>query len=181
MSAEIKTFIFTDKTSGRVLLMKKSRGADYSIVGKDWLCHEVVTSMELASPSDTPYSWNASEGFRPIGELNDSEIGRHLLIKKKLQVLLLVKTNLELIWDQVRKKLSPSKLVQTPISSASFLPFLKLVQKEKRFLKKKAEGFFSDFQGRIELAPTADEVEHLYQDLIFNVTLGNYSIFGEDS
>lgn len=174
----LRTFIFTEKNSKRILAIKKSKKDNFRFDGKDWACHEICSQTTFAANSPELYRWSPESGFI---ELNDQEKARNknfTLTQKKVQVLISLYANLNLIWHKASPQVSIQGLLNLPGYSSYPTRLIKLMLNERRQLRKKIYIFFSNIQNKLEDCESVDEVNCVYDDLVYNVTLGGYATLG---
>lgn len=171
----IKNFIYVDKISGRVLLIKKSLDADFSLTLNQISVFQVVTSMAFPMIDEFNSTYDPLKGLQQIGHPQIDEIDRLHILRRKVQVLNLIQTTLHLIQKDINLTFRPQAINATPISPQNFRLYWNFLREEKRIVEKKIRTFFAGFERSIEAANDIPAVDEAYNHLIYNMYLGVYS------
>lgn len=178
--ARNKIFVFTQKSTDRILAVKRSRDLDFTIPGLDWHCHELVSSADLPAKADADLAWDPTRGLRTLDAVSETDRIVARLLRKKLEILISMRAGLHVMTLQIKPQLSPARLLSVPVDRRHFAKMFLLVTRERRLLKKRMKSFFEEFQARIEGAETIEKLDSEYQDIMNNVTLGGYAAVSRD-
>lgn len=175
-----KTFIFTEKTSGRILVVKKSREFDFLIEGKDWLCYGILSDALCVIPSSSDYSWDPIQGLKQQEPLGTKDQDRFKLLRRKIEILISLWANLRVVSGKARTKISNRRIGKLPIQSKNFSKLWNLIIHERAILRRRKRDSCLSFRKRIESAETLEALEKEYNFLVLNVTIGGYAISSRD-
>jgi hypothetical protein len=156
--SSIKTYLFTDRESGQVLLAKKSRVYTYEfqLPGVD------ISVVEgLSEPSSMALSLRSS---------------RFAVLRKKVEALIFLRTSECTLVDQIEKSLS----VDAHLNEAVKPDYEKLIQEERTFALDRVKKFFSEKQSQIEACDSEEEIACLLKEMSERVNLGVYSAMNQE-
>src|SRR6266498_5532673 len=98
-----KTFIYTAKSTQRVLYVKKSRKYDFSLESTEYESHAVHSQVEVPRITDFDHVYDPVHGLRRLTAPEPSEAVMLGLLKRKIELLVLFKSNLMVVWENVRE------------------------------------------------------------------------------
>lgn len=179
-AAKSRMFIFTDRSTGRVLKIKQSLGLDFSFNGRDWICTEVASQGGIPLKADSSYSWDVLRGLVSIGPLPEAELPRWSLLSRKVEILLAVRSNLHVIWMQMSPQFASGRIAAAPVHRQSFKKFWRLMITEKKQARRKINSFFLSVRDKIESAESLAQLERDYSYMINNFILGGYAAMSLD-
>lgn len=175
-----KVFIFSEKESRRILMVKKSQGLDFTLLSTQWNCSELILDQAPSVTAVLSQTWTSERGLIEAGAPAAAELPALQLLQKKLEILISMKANLHVMWDQAKQDVSDDMVSRLSIRPENFPKVWKLLETERRQLRERTKRFFEAFQQQIELAQTPQELAERYQHTILNVTLGGYAVFSRD-
>jgi len=172
----IKNFIYTDRKTGRVVLVKRSREFDFQLSSGDFYTDLVMSAAAIPFADGYGQKFSPECGMiRLDEELSDSEHSRLDLLKRKIEVQLLIHTSLLMIEKDIEAAFSEDVLQRAPISAANFKIYWQLMRDERRILLGRVNDFRRRLSEQIEKLDSIAAVNREYQRMILNLNLGVYS------
>lgn len=144
----VKTYLFTDKETGELVFKKKSRNYNY---GFD------LPEVDVSVVAESTMSISKAPQFQ--------------LIKKKLEVLVFLRTMECMMIEQIEKSLS---------ASSSNPRHQDLIAEEKRLALTRVQKFFAEKHSGVASCQTVEAVSHFVKDISDRVNLGVYSAMNQE-
>ncbi len=176
-STELHYFLFTDKETETVLAMKPSRGFDFSLNLSEVNTVKISTQVAIAALKPFSGTYNFRQGFREAPIAADARL---TLLKRKIDVLLLLKANVNLMRLEIKRSFSPKALKNIPVSNENFRKLWLFMRKERRIALRKVADFYRGIETEIDRAEAVQEVDEIYRNLNENVNLGVYSATNQE-
>lgn len=181
MSDRVKLFIYTDAKTHRVLLTKRSTKFNFLVGVQGVHVHILSSRLEVPEIKPLAQTYQPKTGFKKVSsKLNKLEQERLGILRRKVEVVILVLTSLYIMRDEIKASFAKGVLENTPISSDSFKKYWLFAAEEKKLLFARLQKFRKKFSASVNAAETLDQVDALYEHMRFNVNLGVYSVMNRE-
>src|SRR5687767_10659172 len=130
MKTSQKTFVYTDRISERVLAVKTSRSADFTLDSIDYVTHQILSPSVFPRDSAMKFTYNPVAGLREAGTLSPAEGERLSLLRRKIDTLLLLKFNLAIVKRDIVATFAGKKIREFPVKPENFLIYWKFMRRE---------------------------------------------------
>jgi len=181
MSEKFKIFIFTDMKTGRILLVKKSVEVEFQIHIDGVRSQEIKTDVELPAIKPLVQSYNPAKGFQTEKQkLSQIENQRLSLLRRKVEVTILMITSVHLVKKDIRVSFSEKELAQFPVNRKNFRKFWLFMAQEKRLLFSRVHKFMKDYYHKMNSIHSISGVNEYYDYLRLNLNLGVYSAMNRE-
>jgi hypothetical protein len=181
MSARVKLFIFTDEKSRTVLAAKRSFEFDYFLRLRGVRVEALIMTGDVSSPRPLVQVYSPESGFKKLAKKpGKQELERLNVLKRKIEVTLLMVTNIQLVKKDIEANFSPRYIEAFPISRRHFRKFWIFMQKEKKLLFSRVQKFMKDYYDNVNSIETVAQVDEYYDQLRLNLNLGVYSAMNRE-
>lgn len=180
MTSKIKVFIYTDRLSQRVLAVKLARSADFSLNGADFVTHTISTSLPFPRNCAFSHTYDPVAGLRALGQPPLEEMERLTLLRRKIDILLLLKFNLAIVRRDIAATFASKKLREFPVSERNFKIFWSFMIEERSLLLKRLRGFSKEVLTSLDQAQDKESVERVAHWLTGSKSVGFFSATAEN-
>jgi hypothetical protein len=179
-SGKVRTFIFTDRRSDRIIFVKRSRSLNYHVEGTQWKCYEIASREPLLLRADGKSCWRPEMGVRPAAEPRGKELARFRLLRRKLEILTAVRASLHVTWSRMLPPLEGARFPMDQLQPVAQAKLNRLMRGERAILRKRMQVFFARILREMEIIGSVRSLEEFYNFLRDNVTLGAYAALSRD-
>ncbi len=181
MSERLKLFIYTDIKTDRVLFVKKSIKFNFFTPLKGVHVQALSTELDVSGIKPLYHTYDPLKGFQTASPtLTKKDQERLALLKRKLEVSVLLLTSIQIMKEEIKSSFSNEALQKTPISDTNFKKYWLFVAEEKIILLKRIKVFLKKFYDKLDSIHSISQVDDFYNYLQLNVNLGVYSVMNRE-
>jgi hypothetical protein len=175
-SDRIQAWVFTDSVSHRVLHIKRTRGMDYSVSWPEILVYR-LNDEDIANAAVLQSTYGPRNGF---GAIDEPPAPREYENRKKLEVLLLLRTGIELMKSDIRRTYSEAAIAGAPLGAGILQQYAEFMRAEKETVLARVVRFYERIERDIAACADGEAAKKIYQRIQHRVDLGVFSATNQE-
>jgi hypothetical protein len=173
-----KLYIFTEAATGIVLMTKRSLRYDFLLSLPGIESHALESTAGLGRVEAIPQTFSPYSGLS--NKPPEAVPATLVLLKKKVETALFLRTACGMLSDEIRRSLSARKVKESGFRGEAFRRYFNLVTEERKIVIDRVRKFLREMEARIGDATSPDAVDHIMEHFRANVNLGVYSAANQE-